>query len=505
MFYVPLYVEGLRSRPHLMFWLAALAQAALWLIVPMLFYAAPPSELAQLLAIAHEPSLRDKIGPPLAYWLAEIAVRAGGLFGVYLLSQVCVIATFWCVFVLGRAMVGATHAVMAVLLMVGIFAFAVPTPNFGPSILAMALWAATLLFYWRAVAQRRRQYWYAFAAAVACLLISTDFALVFVAVLILFTVVTKRGRAAAGTFEAWVAAAAVIGMMFVHFGQLERGGFTLAPAIDRLRLAGIAGANTSAWLRLLGALVIVHAGLIVLVALAFGWPRSGQAAAPTIARAPVAPFAVTFVKTFAFVPALLTTIVVVLAGMSLPLSGAAPLLVLSGLVVVILAGDSIALHHQRILGLAWVGLLVVPALFVPIVIAILPWATGTELRVALPANAMGRFFADSFTRRTGRPLAIVGGDTRIAELVAVGAPDRPSVYFDGDPAQASSINAATIRDKGAVIVWRAAGTDPAPPPEIQAHFPDLIPEVPHTFSRAVRGRLPPLLIGWGVIRPASAR
>jgi hypothetical protein len=505
MFYVPLYIEGLRSRPQLMFWLAALAQAALWLIVPMLFYAAPPSELAQLLAIAHEPSLRDKIGPPLAYWLAEIAFRVAGLFGVYLLSQICVLAAFWCVFVLGRAMVGATHAVMAVLLMVGVFAFAVPTPNFGPSILAMALWGATLLFYWRAVAQRRRQYWYAFAAAAACLLISTDLALIFVAVLILFTAMTKRGRAAAGMFEAWVAAAAVIGMMFVHFGLLERGGFTLAPAIDRLRLAGIAGANTTAWLRLLGALVVVHAGLIVLVALAFGWPRSGLAPAPAIARAPVAPFAATFVKTFAFLPALLITVVVVLAGMRLPLSGAAPFLVLSGLAVVILAGDSIELHHQRILGLAWVGFLVVPALFVPVVIAILPWATGTELRVALPANAMGRFFADSFARRTGRPLAIVGGDTRIAELVAVGAPDRPSVYFDADSAPALSISAATIRDKGAVIVWPAGGTDPAPPPEIKAHFPDLIPEVPHTFARPVRGRLPPLLIGWGVIRPASAR
>jgi hypothetical protein len=56
-----------------------------------------------------------------------------------------------------------------------------------------------------------------------------------------------------------------------------------------------------------------------------------------------------------------------------------------------------------------------------------------------------------------------------------------------------------------VIVWPAAGTDPAPPPEIQANFPDLVPEVPHTFARPVRGRLPPLLIGWGVIRPATAR
>jgi hypothetical protein len=246
MFYVPLYIEGLRSRPRLVFWLAVLAQAALWVIVPMVFYAAPPGELAQLLAVAHEPSLRDNVGPPLAYWLAEIAFRIAGLFGVYLLSQICVIATLWCVFALGRAIVGATHAVMAVLLMVGIFAFTVPTPNFGPPILAMALWAATLLFYWRAVAQRRRQYWYALAGAAACLLITTDVALILLGVLVLFTAMTKRGRAAADTFEAWVAAAAVAGMVFVHFVLLERAGVTLAPTMGRLRIAGIAGDESPA-------------------------------------------------------------------------------------------------------------------------------------------------------------------------------------------------------------------------------------------------------------------
>ena len=64
-----------------------------------------------MLAIGHEFQLDGDFGPPLAYWLAEIAFRIGGLFGVYALSQLCVIATYWCVFALGRAIVGATHAV----------------------------------------------------------------------------------------------------------------------------------------------------------------------------------------------------------------------------------------------------------------------------------------------------------------------------------------------------------------------------------------------------------
>jgi len=197
-------------------------------------------------------------------------------------------------------------------------------------------------------------------------------------------------------------------------------------------------------------------------------------------------------------------IVAVLASFRLAIADAAPLLLFSGLAVVVFAGNSIELHHQRILGMAWAALLVAPAVLAPIAIVVLPWATGSELKVAQPATAMGKFFAESFARRTGRPLTIVGGDQRIAELVAVGAPSRPNVYFDANPAPGSRLNADAVRANGAVIVWPAADTNPAPPPEIKARFPDLVPEVPHAFARPVRGRLPPLLIGWGVIRPADA-
>jgi hypothetical protein len=212
----------------------------------------------------------------------------------------------------------------------------------------------------------------------------------------------------------------------------------------------------------------------------------------------------TFVCAFALVPALLATVVTVLAGERFPVGGAAPLLVLSGLAAVLAAGNSVELHHQRILGYAWAGLLLVPAFFIPVVIAVLPWTTGTELRVAQPATAMGRYFGDSFARRTGRSLVVVSGDEHLAELIALAAPSRPSVYFAADPARSPWVSAQDIREKGAMIVWPTLDTNPTPPPEIKARFPDLVPEVPRDFRRLVRGRLPPLLIGWGVIRPAAA-
>ena len=275
------------------------------------------------------------------------------------------------------------------------------------------------------------------------------------------------------------------------------------PALQHLRDATAGLENTIAWLRLLSALVLAHAGLAILVVLATGWPRTVDAPAPALMRGPVDPAAFSFVKIFALVPALLATVAAVIAGYGLPLGGAAPLVVLSSLAIIVLAGERIELFHQRVLGYAWVGLLLAPALFVPVVMLSLPWATGTELKIAQPATAMGRFFAENFERRTGRALKIVTGDLDTATLIALAAPSRPSVYFDQDPSRSPWVTPDDIRAKGAVVVWRTVDTTPTPPPEIKARFPDLIPEVPRTFARPVQGRLPVLRIGWGVIRPGS--
>ena len=504
MYYVPLYIEVLRSRPVLAFWLATLTQAALWLLVPVLFYASPPGDLPQVLAIGHEFPFNGDIGPPFAYWLAEIVFRAAGLFGVYLLSQICVVTTYWCVFKLGSAILGPTQAVMAVLLMVGISLFTVPTPDFGPPVLAMALWAVVLLQYFRAVMQGERRAWYGLGAAAVFLLLTTDAALILLGTLAVFTTMTARGRAALNAVEPWIAAIAIAVFLFLHLLWLEGASDGLTPILERLLSARAGAANTTAWLRLLAVLLLAHAGAAVLVVLASGWPRTQAVPSPAIIRRQIDPFTLTFVKVFALVPALLATIIAVLIGRPSPIGGAAPLLILSGIAIIVAAGRSIQLSHQRILGYAWAGLLVTPAIFIPVVMILLPWTTGTDLKVEQPAAEMGRFFADSFQRRTGRPLAVVSGDARIAALVALAAPSRPSVYFDANPERSPWVTPDDIRTKGAIVVWQTADTTPDPPPYIKERFPDLVPEVPRAFDRPVQGRLPLLRIGWGMIRPASA-
>ena len=95
MLQVSIIFELLRSQPRMVFWLMTLTQATLWWLIPSLFYSAPPGDLPMLLAVGHEFQVGTFLGPPLASWLAEVAFSLAGMPGVYLLSQICVIITYW--------------------------------------------------------------------------------------------------------------------------------------------------------------------------------------------------------------------------------------------------------------------------------------------------------------------------------------------------------------------------------------------------------------------------
>ncbi|MGF2076011.1 hypothetical protein, partial [Enterococcus casseliflavus] len=78
--------------------------------------------------------------------------------------------------------------------------------------------------------------------------------------------------------------------------------------------------------------------------------------------------------------------------------------VLSGLAIVVASPDKLRIEHQRLTAIAWAGLLALPPLIVALSVTVLPWIFPIDMRVAQPAGEMGRFFSESFQRRTGRPL-----------------------------------------------------------------------------------------------------
>jgi hypothetical protein len=494
--FTSLFVELLRTRPRILFWAMAALQVAIWTLVPTLFYAAPPGQLPLVLAIGHEFQFGTEFGPPLAFWLAELAYRASGMAGVYLLSQVCVVATFWAVFALGRAMVGAPQAMMAVILMAGIAVFSVPTPEFGPAILAAPLWALILFHYWAGALRGRAIYWAALGIEAGLLLLTTYAGLILIGLILLYSLATRFGRAQFENVGLWIAGVMMIAVLFPYLVWLD-----LHSKINFIDLATVI-ANLRVWGWLALALLLSHAGMLVLIVLARRTWFGSRGTPPEVVRLPLHPAARGFVYFFALMP-------IVAMGLFALFTRrpenflAAPLVVMSGLAVIVAAGERIKIEHQYLIGYVWVALLAMPPVLVAMAMAFQPWILAADLRVGRPADGMGQFFGDSFARRTGQPLTIVAGNAELAPLVALGAPSRPSLYVASTPDDRPRVTRQDIADKGAVIVWPATDTTGRPPPEIAREFPDLAVEVPRAFARQFEGRMPLMRIGWGMIRPRT--
>jgi hypothetical protein len=499
---VSIIFELLRAHPRTMFWLVALTQATLWWLVPSLFYAAPPGDLPIVLAIGHEFELGSYLGPPLAFWLAEIAYDVGGMPGVYLLSQICVVVTYWAVFELGCATVGIAHAVIAVMLMVGIVAFSLPTPEFGPPVLAMALTALIMLHFWKAAAQTKRLYWAAVGVESGLLLLTSYVGLVLYATIVAFMLITQRGRALLGSVEPWLAGMVVVFFGFPHLIWLDAQGSLVAPVLERLG-AGLTTAHLSDRVGLPARVLVAHAGLIILVALAASWGIKAQQRVPLFQRPPVHPFARDFIYTFAIAPLVVATLLALILGEPYPVGGIAPLVVLSALAVVVFAGDTISMNRQHLLGVVWGAMLVAPPVIVAVAVLLLPPITGADFPVTQPANAIGRYFSDAFQRRTGKALEIAAGEPRLAALVALTSRPRASLYLDATPERSPWVDSQDVSQKGAVVVWGASETTSPPPVEIKARFPALIPDVPRAFDRFTLTGKPTLRIGWGIVRPGG--
>ncbi len=502
--FTSLIVELIRARPRLVFWIVVLTQSALWLIVPLLFFGSPPGNLATVLAYGHQYQVGSELGPPLAFWLADVAFRlAGGhMFGVYLLAQLCFIIAFAALYALAHRLVGHQHAVLAVLLTQTITAFGVAGVEFGPAVLACPLWALILLHAWQVIGQGSRSAWFALSIEAGLLLLTTAAASGLLLLLAAFALATRRGRRTLRSLDPVFALLVIVALAFPYVIWLARAdGFTPFrwPAFE----PAAAALN---WARLLGSLVAALFGVGLLAALNSALVhrtilRHGETA-PTVFRPPADRLALQFVSFFALAPALLGSAIAALFGYDHVAGGAGVVLLLSGLAVVMASGDLIRLRWQRILRTVWAAAIAAPALMIAAMTLVQPWFGGAEVATTLPAKAIARFYGESFQRRTSRPLPAVAGDTQLAALIGLGAA-RPQPLLSPPPAWGPWLTAAQFNERGGVVVWRAADTAGTPPPEIVRQFPGLAPEVPQAFDRLVDGRYPPLRIGWAIVRPKA--
>ena len=182
----------------------------MWTLVPSLFYSGPPGDLPSVIAVGREFQLGTYLGPPLAFWLAELVYDLFGrrLVAVYVLSQVCVVVTFWAVFrsddaIVGRSMRHSPCCSWSALrpsrcrrpISDRSFWHDAALGDYPAALLAGGGRGPALVSGFRS---RSRS---------GCLLLTTYVGLILVGLLLLFTLVNQRARTSLGSYDPLIAAA----------------------------------------------------------------------------------------------------------------------------------------------------------------------------------------------------------------------------------------------------------------------------------------------------------
>jgi len=438
-----------------------------WSLVPWLVNDSLPLDTIEALAWGREWALGYDKHPPLSAWAAELL---GQLFlrsdlGLYALSALCTAGGLAIMWRLSRELLSPTRALLALILLEGVYYHGFTAPEFNVNVLQIPLWAAAILAYWRGVTTGRTRWWLLLGLAAGLALLSKYLA---GALLIAFAAHALWFRR--DLFRRpgpYLAAAVCLAVFAPHAAWMVEHDFvTLAYGVDR---AG-GEAETSPVDHVLhpASFLVAQLGAIGgLLWLLVVWVPSRREPVESERDAR------RFLATMTAVPIGSLVALSLATGYELRSMWATPMLIAAGPCAMALLRVRFPEIKPRD-GLAWCAvILVLPLALYGAINALTLEFRDKPKRVNYPGPALAAAAQAAWDERVGSPLRVVIGSEWEGGLVGWYAPDRPSVYLGASPARARWMNDDLLRDRGAIVVWTRA-IDANAPPESWAPMPESV-------------------------------
>ena len=490
-------IRWIERRPGAAFGSFLAMHFVVWTALPALLYANLPLDLIEALVYGREWQLGyDKL-PPLPWWLIEAVHRTFDAdIAYYATAQLTVLVAFVLVFVLARQLVGASGALIAVLVIDGLHYFQYTAVKFNHDVIQLPFWALAGYAFHAALRRGGLGAWCLLGFAMGGALWAKYFAVVLAISYALFLLFDRQARRAFATPGPWLALCVALVVAAPHIVWLVQSDF-LPFAYASHRAAPVRG-----WFdHVLHPAVFFGSQVFFLlpsmfIAAALFWPPEGKPAESK--KGLIEPFDRRIVTLLAFGPALTMIALTAVTGRGAVAMWGYPLWLFLGLWLVMAARvcfDTARL--ARIIG-AWA---IVFTIFVLAFVAnylLLPPLDHRYRAVLFPGDKLGEMLTARFHDAAGAPLRYVIGSMWDGGNLAHYSPDQPEVLIDGLPARAPWIDLEDLRDKGAVLVWTQR--DPRQvPPAFAAIAPGV--ELGAPFDLPMRRGNGTVHVGWAILKP----
>jgi len=490
----PGLIGFIERRPQAAFgWFLAL-HFTVWTALPTLLYANLPLDLIEALTYGREWQLGyDKL-PPLPWWLVEIMHRGFGVDAAYYaLAQAAVLVAFAFVFVTARPLVGATGALVAVLIIDGMHYFQYTAVKFNHDVVELPFWALAGYSFHAALKRGRLGHWCLLGVAFGGALWAKYFVVMLAAPYALFLLFDRQARRAFATPGPWLALAVALLIALPHVIWLFHTDF-LPFAYAEHRAAPVRG-----WFdHILHPASFAGSQIFFMlpslfIAAALLWPRPG-------ARGEIAAdgFDRRIVTLLAFGPGAATIAVAAASGRGAVAMWGYPLWLFVGLWIVMALRPLLDRDRVGRVFAAWAAVFAVLVLAFVINYTVLPLFDHRYRAEFFPGGALGATLTQRFHAATGEPLRYVIGSMWDGGNLAHYSPDQPQVLVDGEPARAPWIDLGKLRKDGAVVVWTQSD-----PKVLPAQFAVIAPnaEIGAPFDLPMRRGSGEVHVGWAILKP----
>ena len=476
-----------------------------WTALPTLLYANLPLDLIEAMTYGREWQLGyDKL-PPLPWWLVEIMYRAFGTDAAYYaLAQVVVIIAFVAVWATARPLVGATGALVAVLIIDGMHYFQYTAVKFNHDVIQLPFWGLAGYAFHAALKRGRLAHWLLLGFSFGAALWAKYFVVVLATPYALFLLFDRDARRALATPGPWLALVVALVIAAPHVVWLFQTDF-LPFAYAEQRAAPVRG-----WFdHIVRPAVFVGSQIgftlpSFFIASALLWPRPTE---PPPYPPPLAgeggvgaadAFDKRIVTLLAFGPGVAMIALTAVSGRGTVAMWGYPLWLFVGLWVVLTLRP--VLNRPR-LGRVITAWGIVFALFALIFAAsytVLPLIDHRYRAVFYPGDKLAVALTQRFHDATGTMLRYVVGSMWDGGNLAHYSPDQPQVLIDGLPRRATWIDLADLRKNGAIVVWTGGDT---------AHMPAQFEAVAGNAQIGTPFDLPmrrgdgTLHVGWALLKP----
>jgi len=490
-------IRWIERRPGTAFGSFLAMHFVVWTVLPALLYANLPLDLIEALVYGREWQLGyDKL-PPLPWWLIEAVHRTFDAdIAYYATAQVTILIAFALVFALARPLVGATGALIAVLIIDGLHYFQYTAVKFNHDVIQLPFWALAGYAFHAALKRGGLGPWCLLGFAMGGALWAKYFVVVLAVPYALFMLFDRHARRAFATPGPWLALCVALVVAAPHIVWLFQSDF-LPFTYASHRAAPVRG-----WFdHVLHPAVFFGSQIFfllpsLLIAAAMFWPAEGNLAESK--KGLIEPFDRRIVTLLAFGPALTMIALAAVTGRGAVAMWGYPLWLFLGLWLVMAARVSFdTARLTRIIG-AWA---IVFTIFVVAFIAnylVLPRLDHRYRAVLFPGDRLGEMLTARFHEATGTSLRYVIGSMWDGGNLAHYSPDQPQVLIDGLPARAPWIDLDNLHDKGAVLVWTQSD-----PRQVPAAFAVIAPgaEVGAPFDLPMRRGDGTVHVGWAILKP----